>query len=212
MLILADSFGLITQNDKQGNTHLVSANQLLSSNIGVNVMRRIEYQPNQIVNGLTFIKETPLYKDPKSGSQRRKGLFKCYCGKEFETQIISVRNGNTKSCGCYISKVMATVNKSKITHGLSKQPIYHVWIMMKQRCYNKNSKRYKDWGGRGITVCDEWINDFEAFYSWAIPNGYNESLQIDREDNDGNYEPDNCRFTTAKINANNRRNTRGGVC
>jgi len=172
------------------------------------IVKRIEYTPNQVINGLTFIKETPLYIDPKSGSQRRKAIFRCYCGEEFETQIISIRNGNTKSCGCYQLKVMSMVGKLRITHGLSDYPIHDVWTMMKQRCYNKKCKRYKDWGGRGIAVCKEWKDNFIAFYNWAISNGYNERLQIDRINNDGDYEPSNCRFTTAKINANNRRNTK----
>ena len=77
---------------------------------------------------------------------------------------------------------------------------------MKQRCYNPNNRSYKNYGGRGITVCQEWKEDFQTFYDWAIANGYKKGLEIDRIDVNGNYEPDNCRWTTSKKNNNNRRN------
>ncbi len=75
---------------------------------------------------------------------------------------------------------------------------------MKRRCYNQKFKQYKDYGGRGIRVCDEWLKSFKNFYDWAMANGFREDLQIDRIDNDGNYEPSNCRWVSAKENANNR--------
>ena len=79
---------------------------------------------------------------------------------------------------------------------------------MKQRCYNPNKPQYKDWGGRGITICDEWLNDFMAFYDWAMSNGYQDNLTIDRIDNNKGYEPSNCRWVDHKIQNRNKRNNR----
>ena len=92
------------------------------------------------------------------------------------------------------------------THGMSKNKFYQVWNGIKQRCYNENNKQYKNYGKRGIKVCDEWLNNFEAFYEWAIDNGYKEGLQIDRINNNGNYEPNNCRWVDRYVNNDNRRN------
>ena len=87
-------------------------------------------------------------------------------------------------------------------------PLYGVWGTMKTRCYNKNRKTYKYWGGKGIIVCKEWLNNPKAFIEWCLENGYKKGLQIDRENNDGNYEPSNCRFVTAIVNVQNKGATR----
>ena len=91
-------------------------------------------------------------------------------------------------------------------HGLSNTRLYRIWYGMKQRCYNPKNTRYKNYGGRNITVCDEWENDFISFYNWAIYNGYNDNLTIDRIDVNGNYKPDNCRFIDQKTQQRNRSN------
>jgi hypothetical protein len=88
-------------------------------------------------------------------------------------------------------------------HGYRYYPLYQVWVNMKKRCYNKDNKQYKDYGGRGIIVCDEWMNP-KIFIEWCLANGWEKGLQIDRRDNDGNYDPDNCRFVTPKENSLNR--------
>lgn len=88
----------------------------------------------------------------------------------------------------------------------SETRLYHIWEKMKTRCYNRNSCNYHSYGGRGIKVCDEWVHNFSAFQEWALSHGYNDTLQIDRIDNDGDYEPSNCRWVTHKKNNNNRSN------
>ena len=90
-------------------------------------------------------------------------------------------------------------------HGLRHHKLYTVWYGMKQRCYNTNNSRHKDYGGRGIRVCIKWRYNIKAFYNWAISHGWEEGLQIDRKDNNGNYHPNNCRFVTCEKNTNNRR-------
>ena len=90
-------------------------------------------------------------------------------------------------------------------HGLSNHKIYRAWTNIVYRCTNKKDKYFKDYGERGITVCNEWKNDFMSFYNWSIENGYKDSLTIDRIDNNGNYEPSNCRWTTMTVQGRNTR-------
>ena len=86
-----------------------------------------------------------------------------------------------------------------------RHPLYRIWSEMRQRCYNKNNKRYDDWGGRGIKVCNDWLYASGSFINWALSHGWKKGLLIDRIDNNGHYTPNNCRFTTPKISSNNRR-------
>lgn len=123
---------------------------------------------------------------------------KCDCGKLFNAYLYGIKTGEVISCGCGIRL---------IKHGQNTHPLYRVWTAMKGRCYAKNSTSYKNYGARGISVCDEWRNDFGIFLNWAIENGWQKGLHIDRINNDGNYCQSNCRFITLLENNENRRNT-----
>lgn len=116
-------------------------------------------------------------------------------------------SGRAKSCGCY--RNLAAIKATK-THGMSKgsihhHPLYDVWSSMIQRCYNKNNKGYSNYGGRGISVCDEWRTDFQSFYDWSMSNGYMKGLSLDHIDNDKSYSPDNCRWATQHTQSRNKR-------
>lgn len=129
----------------------------------------------------------------------------CECGNIVEVRSDGLSTGQTKSCGCLHKEILSKLNtKHKKCH----TRLYDSWTDLKQRCYNKHNKRYKDYGERGIKVCDEWLNDFMNFYNWAVNNGYTDSLTIDRINNNGDYEPSNCRWATPKEQIRNRNNTK----
>ena len=135
----------------------------------------------------------------------KKWRCQCDCGSVVDVLGVLLRNGHTKSCGCLRKDVAHT---SKTKHGKYHARVYRTWASIVQRCCNSNYKDFKNYGARGITMCDEWKNDFQAFYDWAISNGYNDSLTIDRIDNNKGYEPSNCRWATKKQQSRNRRNVK----
>lgn len=136
------------------------------------------------------------------GKAVRRVRAKCVCGNFTDVVSDQLKSGHTKSCGCL--KVIQAKNVN-LKHGLSRHPIYYLLSRIKERCLNKNNSGYKNYGGRGVTVCDEWLNSFESFYEWAIKNGWRGGLQIDRKNNDKGYSPSNCRFVPHFVNVQNTR-------
>ena len=131
----------------------------------------------------------------------------CDCGNEKIVSASSLNSGSVSSCGCLGKKNherLANLNK---THGESKTRLYKIWQGMKSRCLNPNRPKYARYGGRGIKVCDEWVNSFEAFKSWALENGYNDTLTIERNDVNGNYEPSNCCWIPPEEQKDNKEKT-----
>jgi hypothetical protein len=132
------------------------------------------------------------------------GLFLCpSCSTEVEKVLQAGKSA--LSCGC---SWRDNKNRYRLqtTHGLRSHPLYSVWVGMKRRCCDSRRKEYADYGGRGISVCSEWVEDVKAFIDWSIRNGWSGGLVIDRINNDLNYSPDNCRFVSVKDNNRNKRN------
>ena len=127
----------------------------------------------------------------------------CSCGSTVVADGTKLRSGKIKSCGCYSKE-------RKFKHGETcvNSRLYRIWNNMKRRCYCETTPCYKNYGARGICVCDEWRENFVAFKCWALANGYTDDLTIEREDGDGNYEPSNCHWATMKEQENNTRHNR----
>jgi hypothetical protein len=123
---------------------------------------------------------------------------RCDCGNITRSVGNHLKNGRKKSCGC---KTNRHYNR---THGMSKTRIYHEWLSMRKRCNNENDKDYYRYGGRGIKVCDDWNESFERFYEWAMNNGYQDNLTIERLDNDKGYNSENCKWIPMSEQSNNR--------
>ena len=136
-------------------------------------------------------------------------LCKCDCGNESIVLGYALRRGTIQSCGCgrnEAARERGKVNARK--HGGIGTRLYSIWRGMKLRCYNPKAKAYHRYGGRGITLCDEWRHDFATFRDWALNNGYADNLTIDRINNDRGYSPENCRWITMKAQADNRSNSK----
>lgn len=145
------------------------------------------------LTGVNLGKLTVLERDTNISSTKPYWICRCECGNTVSIMGDSIRRGRTTSCGC---------NK----HNKSNTRLYNIWLKMKSRCYNHNDSKYKYYGAKGITICEDW-RDFNNFYSWSINNDYNDTLTLDRINVYSNYEPSNCRWITHKEQQRNKTNT-----
>ena len=170
---------------------------LLVLDLLINWIMKYFIEKGQRFDYLTIIDEIYL---TKKGYTQRYAKCICDCGKETVLRVTSLFVNKINSCGCkknYYSK-----------HRKCKTSLYYVFNCMKNRCYRKELPDYKNYGGRGITICNEWLDNFMSFYNWAINNGYRKGLTIERKDNNGNYTPVNCCFATRMEQCNNKRTNR----
>lgn len=137
-------------------------------------------------------------------SRKALWLCRCDCGKEVVVVGQNIRNGASKSCGCYGLEVL---EKRNVDHGLSGTRLHRIWIGMRERCHKERVAGYKNYGGKGVKVHPEWSSDYLSFYTWAMNNGYKENLTLDRRDPTGDYEPGNCQWITRAEQTRNKRNT-----
>lgn len=163
------------------------------------------YKKGDIVGECTFLYNT------ETKNKTRRAVFKCKCGNEFEAYITLVRTKRTRSCGCLH---LETMIKLTTTHDMTNTRLYKNFRNMKTRCYNPNVKSFKDYGARGIKICDEWKSDFKAFYDYVteLPNYGKKGYTLDRENNDKDYEPGNVRWVdghTQKMNGRKRKSKSG---
>jgi len=153
------------------------------------------------ITGQKFNRLTAIRRVGYNQSHESMWECKCDCGNGVTVRLKSLVKGRTKSCGCYQREEVSDRMK---THGLSDCRLHEIWTHMRRRCREPNHHAYDQYGARGIKVCEEWNINFQSFYDWAMTNGYSDDLTLDRKDNDGNYEPGNCRWATMIEQQNNK--------
>ena len=159
------------------------------------------------LTGRKFGRLTAIKPSGKDSTNHTLWECECECGNHINVVTYSLTRGSTKSCGC-IAKERAKRGDVRRKHGGCGTRLYRIWKNMKKRCNNPNNPDYIKWyGSRGIKVCDEWNESFECFRDWSLKHGYSEELTIDRIDVNGNYCPENCKWSTAKEQRQNRRDS-----
>jgi len=149
----------------------------------------------QDLTGQIFYQLTALYRDGSDEHSKPMWICECSCGNKTRVKGNYLKIGKTKSCGCRTTR----------THGLSKHPLHGIRNAMKMRCYNPKTRSYTAYGAKGIKICEEWLNDFEAFFKWCMENGWKRGLTIDRIDSSEDYGPSNCRFISRSENSSRRK-------
>lgn len=157
------------------------------------------------LSGLRFGRLLVLHRLP-ADNKRTKWRCMCDCGNQISAESYNLRSGHTTSCGCVQKEAASRANT---THGGRKTRLYRIWVCMKNRCYQKSYHAFNHYGGRGITVCDSWLQSFSEFYAWSVSNGYSDNLSIDRIDPNGSYSPGNCRWVTMSEQNKNKRAPNG---
>lgn len=160
------------------------------------------------IAGRRFGLLTVVRPDPDSKNGKTKWICVCDCGATRSVYTYNLKNGHTTSCGC---ESLRKRTAARTTHSKSKTRLYHIWAKMKARCVSPSDRAYDRYGGRGITICDEWLS-FEPFEKWALENGCSSELTLDRKNNNLGYSPENCRWATPKQQANNTRKNRVIEC
>lgn len=168
--------------------------------------RNILIQIGDRFGRLTVEKESEPHYYP-SGEKRRSFECRCDCGSHTKVLISRLRSGHTQSCGCILPEIVAKRNKNTSKHNETGSRLYSIWHSMKNRVHNKNDAAFVNYGGRGITMCDAWM-DYTVFRDWALSNGYSDDLSIDRINNNEGYYPSNCRWSTCLEQSRNKRNNR----
>lgn len=158
------------------------------------------------ITGKVFGRLTVLKFSHRDNHRNSYWLCQCSCGKQLTVLKSNLTGGKTLSCGCFRSEQNSLNNQ--LCKDKERVCLYQKWANMKKRCYDSKNPGYKNYGGRGIKICDEWKDNFDLFLNWAKNNGYKLGLTIDRINVNGNYEPGNCRFISIKEQANNKTTNR----